>query len=104
MLIQNSTLAGGVAIGSAANLHLSPAGALVVGVIIGLVSVEGYTILQPFLESNIGLRDTCGVHNLHGLPGLLGGVVAGKHHCFLKSFNARWNPLSKVQPLLCSIC
>lgn len=32
--------------------------------------------LTPAMERRFGLRDTCGVHNLHGLPGLLGGIVA----------------------------
>ena len=73
--IQNATLAGGVAIGSAANLMVSPGGALAVGVAAGLLSTCGYAYLMPRLEVAIGLRDTCGVHNLHGMPGVLGGLV-----------------------------
>lgn len=74
--IQNATLAGGVAIGSAANLSFSPAGAVAVGVIAGIMSTTGFRYLTPMLESRIGLRDTCGVHNLHGMPGLFGGLTA----------------------------
>ena len=74
--IQNATLAGGVAIGSAANLVIGPGGALAVGVGAGLLSTCGYAYLMPRLEAAIGLRDTCGVHNLHGMPGVLGGLVA----------------------------
>merc|ERR1712224_9789 len=35
----------------------------------------GYTQLMPKLEEKICLFDTCGVHNLHGLPGLIGGIT-----------------------------
>jgi ammonium transporter Rh len=31
--------------------------------------------LQPFLLRNLKVHDTCGVHNLHGMPGVLAGIV-----------------------------
>ena len=51
------------------------AGALLVGVAAGIISVVGFAFLTPLLERSIGLGDTCGVHNLHGIPGILGGLV-----------------------------
>lgn len=39
------------------------------------MSVLGYTNLQPFLERRLGLLDTCGILNLHGMPGLIGGFA-----------------------------
>lgn len=30
---------------------------------------------QPFLESRLHIQDTCGIHNLHAMPGLIGGIV-----------------------------
>ncbi|KJE94671.1 Rh-associated glycoprotein [Capsaspora owczarzaki ATCC 30864] len=70
--IQNATLAGGVAIGAVSNLCVSPAGALAVGSVAGVVSCAGYIWTQPWLQKKISLYDTCGVHNLHGMPGLIG--------------------------------
>ena len=71
----NAALAGGVAIGSTCNI-VSPTGAFGIGLLAGAVSVIGYVFIQPALETRIKLIDTCGVHNLHGMPGLLGALVA----------------------------
>ena len=38
--------------------------------------ITGYIYLTPLLQSKISLFDTCGVHNLHGMPGLLGGIAS----------------------------
>ncbi|VDO85760.1 unnamed protein product, partial [Haemonchus placei] len=72
--IANSTLAGGVAIGTTANMVLNPMHALTVGVLAGTLSVVGYKYITPFLASKLKIHDTCGVNNLHGMPGILAGV------------------------------
>ena len=74
--IQNATLAGGVAIGCTANLTMSGFGAIMIGMTAGLVSSFGYNILQPYLEHNFNLHDTCGVHNLHAMPSVIGGLAS----------------------------
>jgi ammonium transporter Rh len=75
--IQNATLAGGVAIGTACDMDIAPGGALITGCCAGVLSVVGYTVVQPLLEEKLGLYDTCGVHNLHGMPGVLAGIIGG---------------------------
>jgi len=74
--IQNATLAGGVSIGVLANLNIHPGGALLVGCAAGLLSTFGYGKVQPFLLEKLGLHDTCGIHNLHGMPSVLGAVLS----------------------------
>ncbi|XP_070763275.1 rh family, C glycoprotein a [Enoplosus armatus] len=73
--IQNATLAGGVAMGTAAEFMITPYGSLIVGFCCGIISTFGYLFVTPFLEKYLKLQDTCGIHNLHALPGMLGGFV-----------------------------
>ena len=73
--VQNATLAGGVAIGTAANMIVQPWGALLVGMVAGIISVLGYRYVTPFLKETLKIHDTCGVNNLHGMPALLAGVA-----------------------------
>ncbi|NXY71613.1 RHAG protein, partial [Glareola pratincola] len=75
VLIQNATLAGGVAVGTCADLPIHPFIAMCIGSIAGIISVLGFHFLTPLLESKLNIQDTCGVHNLHGLPGILGGII-----------------------------
>ncbi|XP_070256593.1 ammonium transporter Rh type C [Myotis yumanensis] len=106
--IQNATLAGGVAVGTAAEMMLMPYGSLIVGFICGIVSTLGFVYLTPFLESRLRIQDTCGIHNLHGMPGVIGGIVGavtaacaniqvygqeGLAHAFnFDGFKTEWTP------------
>jgi ammonium transporter Rh len=74
--VQNATLAGGVAIGASADMIMRPYGAMLIGSAAGMLSVAGYKFVQPFLETRFGLKDTCGVHNLHGMPSVLGAICS----------------------------
>jgi ammonium transporter Rh len=56
--VQNATLAGGVALGTACDMHLTPGVAMLVGAFAGVVSVWGYVTVQPYLQQKLGLHDT----------------------------------------------
>ena len=73
--IANASLAGGVAIGSVCNTA-TPVEAVVIGLIAGTISTIGFALVQSRLEKGLKLIDTCGVSNLHGIPGLFGGLAA----------------------------
>lgn len=74
--IQNSTLAGGVAVGASANMPMKPFGSMIFGAVAGLISVLGYKFLSPKMAKSLRIHDTCGVHNLHGMPGVLAAIGA----------------------------
>ncbi|MEE6491420.1 hypothetical protein FKM82_016212 [Ascaphus truei] len=73
--IQNAALAGGVAVGTSAEMMLTPFGAMIAGTLAGIISTLGYKFLTPILKDKLKIQDTCGVHNLHGMPGVLGALI-----------------------------
>lgn len=72
--IANAALAGGVAIGTGCNV-VTPGYAMLIGIAAGTLSTVGFTIVAPKVEKWIKGTDTCGVHNLHGMPGIFGGLT-----------------------------
>lgn len=74
--IQNATLAGGVAVGTCADMEIPLYFAMTIGSTAGIISVLGYKFLSPLLAHKLMIHDTCGVHNLHGLPGVFGGLAS----------------------------
>ncbi|XP_059992157.1 ammonium transporter Rh type B isoform X5 [Lagenorhynchus albirostris] len=97
--IQNAALAGGVVVGTSAEMMLTPFGALVAGFLAGTVSTLGYKFFTPTLESKLKVQDTCGVHNLHGMPGVLGALL-GVLVAGLATHEAYGDGLESVFPLL----
>lgn len=73
--IANAALAGGVCIGSVCSTA-SPGFSMFIGICAGTLSTLGFAVIAPRICKLIRGTDTCGVHNLHGMPGLLGGLFA----------------------------
>lgn len=71
----NASLAGGVIIGSSSDLVASAWVSILIGFLGGVISCLCFNYLGPCLNRCIGLHDTCGVHNLHGIPGVIGGII-----------------------------
>ncbi|NXM74259.1 RHBG protein, partial [Serilophus lunatus] len=74
--LQNGSLAGGVAIGVVADMTMPPVAALALGTLSAVVCVLGFRFLTPFLGKKLALQDQCGIHNLHGLPGIVGATAS----------------------------
>lgn len=73
--IANAALAGGVAIGATCDSASHPI-AFLIGILAGALSTFGFAIFQSWWQNRLKKIDTCGVTNLHGLPGLMGGIAA----------------------------
>lgn len=73
--IANASLAGGVAIGATCASANHPT-AFIIGILAGTLSTFGFAVIQPRIERAFRMIDTCGVTNLHGWPGLMGGIAA----------------------------
>ncbi|KAK2507582.1 hypothetical protein MC885_021493 [Smutsia gigantea] len=97
--IQNAALAGGVVVGTSGEMMLTPFGALAAGFLAGTVSTLGYKFFTPVLESKFKVQDTCGVHNLHGMPGVLGALL-GVLVAGLATHEAYGDGLESVFPLI----
>ncbi|XP_047439206.1 ammonium transporter Rh type B-like [Mugil cephalus] len=73
--IQNVTLAGGVTVGASVDMMISPVAAYVLGILGCTVCFFGYKYLTPFLATHMRIQDQCGIHNLHGLTGLVSSTA-----------------------------
>ncbi|XP_023180615.1 ammonium transporter Rh type B-like [Xiphophorus maculatus] len=73
--IQNVTLAGGVTVGASVDMMISPVAAYALGIIGCTACFFGYKYLTPFLAQRLRIQDQCGIHNLHGLTGLISSTA-----------------------------
>jgi hypothetical protein len=62
-------------LGAVCHMTLGPADCLLIGGAAGVASTIGFSRLQGILDE-MGLHDTCGVNNLHGIPSLIGGFAS----------------------------
>ncbi|RVE72717.1 hypothetical protein OJAV_G00040860 [Oryzias javanicus] len=73
--IQNVTLAGGVTVGASVDMMISPVAAYALGVMGCTACFLGYKYMSPFLAQRMRIQDQCGIHNLHGLTGLISSIA-----------------------------
>ncbi|XP_060149838.1 ammonium transporter Rh type C isoform X3 [Globicephala melas] len=57
------------------NTYCSLAACVLTAVALSSVLHKKGKLDMPFLESRLRIQDTCGIHNLHGMPGIIGGIV-----------------------------
>lgn len=72
--VLNATLAGGVVMGAPCDMIANAWLPILIGFCTGIISAIGFNFITPKL--NKCLHDTCGVLNLHGIPGILGCITS----------------------------
>ena len=71
----NATLAGGVVIGSTADMITWPFMALLIGTITGIISTILFHKSGHYLNK-LKIHDVAGIFNLHFIPGIIGGCIS----------------------------
>ena len=56
-------------------MNIRPFGAMIIGTFAGTISTLGFQYLLPCLKKKLYINDTCGVNNLHGIPGFISGIA-----------------------------
>eukprot|EP00116_Pleurobrachia_bachei_P011267 sb/3471529/ len=74
--VQNATLAGGVSIGMSCSFNVAPWVPVLIGGLAGALSSVGYAKIAELLEG-LGVMDSAGATQLHGIPGVFGALAAG---------------------------
>ncbi|NXC68800.1 RHBGB protein, partial [Anhinga anhinga] len=96
--VQNGSLAGGVAIGAVADMAMLPVAALALGSLSAVACILGFRFLTPLLARKLVLQDQCGIHNVHGLPGIL-GAMASAVAILVASKDTSGSRFSQVSPV-----
>eukprot|EP00042_Codosiga_hollandica_P042335 m.386996 g.386996 ORF g.386996 m.386996 type:complete len:162 (-) comp56308_c0_seq15:1693-2178(-) len=65
-----------VAAGATCTMLIQPWATMLTGSFAGFVSVYGFNYIQTYLTDKLGLLDTCGIHNLHGMPSIIGAIAS----------------------------
>ena len=74
--VQNAVLAGGVAVGATADVIVQPYLSILLGAVGGAASVWGFVFTPAIFSKRLKIHDSCGVHSLHAIPGLVGGIAS----------------------------
>lgn len=72
--IQNSSLAGGVMIGTVCDMLGNPGVSVAIGFFAGIISTFGFEKVKPFVSEKL-YHDTCGITMLHLVPGFIGAIL-----------------------------
>ena len=73
--VQNASISGGIAIAASCNMFSFPFPALLVGLSAGIISCISYNFLRR-LMNYIHIFETRGIFHVHGIHGILGGLIS----------------------------